>query len=370
MRRGFLVALTLVLTAACAQKGNPAPANTVDVIKTLTVRQVAPLTGPDATTPTKAVDICGTDLGIPASLNGTLYLAFGDTFGYNGDICKPFGPNWRSNVLGFSTDADLSDGLSWTGWHTGPDGRAVAVIEGAHQAPFTGEQTKIPTSMIGLGGTLYLHYMSVHGFAAQGGVWECNFSQFVTSSDAGKTWQPMGGHVGEQGSNFNMLALSGDAGGGNAGGTYVYALGTPCGRFGDAQLARVKPATLSDVSTWEYFAGRAADGAALWDKNPLKAVDVVPGPVGEASLVWNAYLGRWTYSYLNEQTASLELRQAEQPWGPWSEPRVLATASDYPQLYGAFTTAAMLRGNGQTMYFVMSRFGPYNTFLMRADLSK
>lgn len=365
--------LISALSFALMTGGGAGSVNVPPIIKSIQVRLIAPITGPDATTPTQNVDVCGTDLGIPASLNGTLYLAFGDTFGYDGDTCQPFGPNWRSNVLGWSRDPDLSDGLSWDGWHTGPDGKARAVVEGDHQAAFSGdsgEQTKIPTALIGLGGQLVMHYMSVHGFAPQGGVWSCNYSQFLTSADGGRSWQPKGGHVGESGGTFNMLALSADPGNGNPAGRYVYIMGTPCGRFDDARLARVSSAHLTDLSTWEYYGGRSKNGAALWTNVSSKAVAVVKGPVGEASLSWNAYLNRWTYSYLNEHSAALELREAEQPWGPWSAPYVLAKASDYPQLYGAFSNAAMQRDGGRTVYFVMSRFGPYNTFLMRADLTR
>ena len=345
----------------------PAPS----VLTSLSVTQVAVLTGPDAITPTRAADICGTDLGIPATLNGKLYVAFGDTFGYDGNTCTPFGPNWRSNVLGLSSDSTLDDGLSWDGWHTRPgDSKAVAVVEGAHQPALTGEQTKIPTAMIGLGPTLVLHYMSISGFASKGGVWSCNYSQFVTSNDGGLTWQKQGQHVGGQAGHFNMLALSADLGRDNRSGHYVYALGTTCGRFGNAQLARARPANLTDVSTWEYYSGQTTRGTPRWTPSPNQATEAVPGPVGEASLNWNAYLDRWTYSYLNEGTASLELREAVHPWGPWSAPHVLATAKQYPQLYGAFSSHALQRNNGKTMYFIMSRFGPYNTYLMRAELSK
>lgn len=367
-KNGFTRWLPLALALLSSAQAAP-PA----VIKSLRVRLIAPLTGPDATTPTRDADICGTDLGIPASLHGTLYLAFGDTFGYSGDECPRFGPNWRSNVLGWSNDRDLADGLSWSGWHSGPDGTAVAVVEGQHQPAFSGddgEQTRIPTALIGLGNQLVMHTMSVHGFAAQGGVWSCNFSQFVTSADGGKSWQPKGGHVGEKDSNFNMLALSADAGTGNPGGQYVYVMGTPCGRFDDAKLARVPADRLTDLSAWRYYAGRSKQGAPLWAKTPQQAVAVVKGPVGEASLSWNGYLKRWTYSYLNEHAAALELREAVTPWGPWSAPHVLVRGSDYPQVYGAFSTSAMQRDGGKTVYFVISRFGPYNTYLMRADLSK
>jgi len=41
---------------------------------------------------------------------------------------------------------------------------------------------------------------------------------------------------------------------------------------------------------------------------------------------------------------------------------------DYPQLYGAFMTASFMKDGGKTFYFVMSMYGPYNTFLMKATL--
>ena len=114
--------------------------------------------------------------------------------------------------------------------------------------------------MVSIGNRIYLHYMSVHGFAPKGGVWECNYSKFIYSDD------------------FGM------------------------------------------------------------------------------------------YTYLNENTASIELREAEEPWGPWSAPIVLTTAHDYPQLYGAFMTPSFLKDEGKTFYFILSMYGPYNTFLMKATL--
>ena len=92
-------------------------------------------------------------------------------------------------------------------------------------------------------------------------------------------------------------------------------------------------------------------------------------PNGElASILWNPFIRRWMYTYLNEQTASIELREAEQLWGQWSVPNVVTTAHDYPQLYGAFMTPSFLEDDGRTFYFIMSMYGPYNTFLMKATL--
>ena len=160
------------------------------MIKEVSVEIICPLTGPNSKVPTlmKTLDLCGTDLGLMTEADGRIFFAFGDTFGY--PCSGPGGPNWRSNTLGATANHNPDNGVELTDWLTNSDGTAKAIIQGAHQPPFTGkqgEQTKIPTSMITVGGRMYLDYMSVHGFAAKGGVWDCNYSQFLYSDDFGKT---------------------------------------------------------------------------------------------------------------------------------------------------------------------------------------
>jgi hypothetical protein len=342
-------------------------------ITSVITTKLCALTGPQALVDQKSLDVCGTDLGIMTELNGRIYFAFGDTFGYEGDICRGNnGPNWRSNCFASTEDHDPENGVRLTDWLRGSDGHAIAIVQGAHQPPFAGEaseETKIPTGMVSIDGTIYLHYMSVRGFAAKGGVWECNYSSWVYSSDLGKTWHKCTTPFGDRGSNFNMLALTAVTPD-NPDGKYVYALGTPCGRFGAAKLGRVSKERILDGEAWEYLAPSDAGGMEpTWTKEYSRAAEVVPAPVGEASVLWNPAMGRWMYTYLNENTACLELREADHLWGPWTAPRVLAIARDYPQLYGAFMTPSFLRDHGRTLFFVMSQFGPYNTFLMKAQLT-
>lgn len=327
------------------------------------VERIGALTGPRAPVDMKAADICGTDLGTMAEIGGTIVMAFGDTFGWQGEHCTRFGPNWRSNVVAFTTDKDPSDGVAIEDWLRGTDGKAVAAREGAHSTVFKGEQSRIPTAMVAVGDRLYMHTMSVHGFASMGGVWLCNSSGFGYSDDAGKTWHTAGAEFGDFKSTFNMLALSADRGVGNEDGAYVYAVGTACGRFGGARAARVKAEDLLDASAWEYFDG------ADWSPDRAQAAEIIKPGVGEGSLVWNEGLGLWMYTTLNELSAAIELRFAPQPHGPWSEPLTLATGADYPQGYGAFMTPAWISEDGRSFYFVMSQFGPYNTYVMKATLT-
>jgi D-arabinan endo alpha-(1,5)-arabinofuranosidase len=340
------------------------------MIKEVSVGIVCPITGPNSKVPTlmKQLDICGTDLGIMTEADGRIFFAFGDTFGY--PCSGPGGPNWRSNTLGATANHNPANGVELTDWLTNPDGTAKAIIEGAHQPPFTGtngEQTKIPTAMVTVGGRIYLHYMSVHGFAAQGGVWDCNYSQFLYSDDMGKTWTPAALQFGDSTSNFNMLALTDQNGSGNDFSLYVYAIGTPCGRFGDAKLGRVPKQSVLDPNAWQYYVA-GQDQEHSWTANRSAASEIIPAPIGEGSILWDPWIKRWLFTYLNENTAQIELREAENPWGPWSVPIPLATAQQFPALYGAFMTPSFLKDSGKSLYFVMSMFGPYEAFLMKAEL--
>lgn len=274
--------------------------------------------------------------------------------------------------MAIAREVSPEHGVALERWLTNLEGKAVAVAEGAHQPAFTGttgEQTKIPTAAVAVGTRLYLHLMSVHGFAKVPGEWECNGSNWAFSDDFGTTWTQADGFFGGKDSKFNMLALTAQRGTGNEAGDFVYALGTPCGRYGAACCARVATGRLLEPSAWEYFAGyRGQSLTPRWSAHPADAVEVVPAPVGEGSILWNPYLQRWMFTTLNERTHALELRESVTPWGPWGVPERLATSAQFPQLYGAYMTPSFLRDAGHRLYFVMSMYGPYNAYLMRADL--
>jgi hypothetical protein len=331
---------------------------------TATVEKIGALTGPEAPVDMEGPDICGTDIGTMAEIGGRILLAFGDTFGWSNGRCTRFGPNWRSNVLGFTSDTDPSDGVNIESWFTDADGKAIAVAEGVHQDPFKGEQSRIPTAMVRVGDKVYMHTMSVHGFATMGGVWLCNNSRFYVSEDEGASWTAAPEVSGDFKSSFNMLALSAQPGAGNEDGNYVYAIGTPCGRFGGARLARVPAEELLDNAAWEYFDGNS------WSSDRADAAEIIRPGVGEGSLAWNAGTAKWMYTTHNELSARIELRLADVLTGPWSDPIPLATGAEYPQNYGAFMTPSWIADDGLSFYFVMSQFGPYNTYVMRAELTR
>lgn len=53
---------------------------------------------------------------------------------------------------------------------------------------------------------------------------------------------------------------------------------------------------------------------------------------------------------------------------PWGEAIELVSGKDYAQIYGAFMTPSWISADGRSFYFVMSQFGPYNVYVMKATL--
>ncbi len=162
-----------------------------------------------------------------------------------------------------------------------------------------------------------------------------------------------------------------------------------------------------------WFVKRAGSGEATWSAAEKRARPVFDRDgtacMGELSVGWNVYLNRWLMLYDCSQPRGIVYRVATEPWGPWSEPRVLfdprrdhgycefmhdrepaqhcPPGSPNPQdqliarsggddayggEYGPYVIDAFTRGNREdrstTIYFTMSTWNPYEVVLMRAQL--
>lgn len=315
---------------------------------------VAKMTGRDSVSATDTKwGITGTDLGISwDNGSGQILTLFGDTFG------KWTGPggggdDWRSNVLLRSDDKDLSDGVSYV---SAPQDRAGHAKELIPSKKTEGvEVTTIPTAAISVGHRQYMAFMSVKHWGPPG-EWDTSFSKFAYSDDNGETWltkntpQWTNNAAGTDG--FQMAAFVKSGG-------YVYMYGTPNGRFGPARVARVPQAKMLTQSAWRYWDGKR------WGSNEPKAAAVVPANVSELSVQYNDYTHSFQMMYL--QDSDVVLRQSKSPEGPWSTPQAVVSSDDYPGLYGGFMDP---RSSGPNLYFALSQWDPYNTFLMRITLDR
>ncbi|MFI6595799.1 DUF4185 domain-containing protein [Nonomuraea sp. NPDC050536] len=301
--------------------------------------KLAQVTGPGLT---DGYAVHGTDLGSVFTMGDRTYLVFGDTFGEGRSF-------WRSNVMGYTADRDLSDGLRLDGMVTDEVGLAKELlpskkVDGA-------EMTVIPTYGFAVGQSMYLHYMSVRHWG-EPGHWDVNRSGLARSDDQGVTWRTLDAPTWPGESGFAQVSVARD-------GDLLYFWGIPAGRFGGVRLARVPAGRVEDPAAYEYY------GPHGWSADARAARLVVDDTVGELSVQRNDYADAWIMMYLKEGTGVV-MRQSAEPWGPWSEPKPVVDAAEYPGLYAPF----MYPGSGSRVYFNLSLWEPYNVFLFSVDLRK
>jgi hypothetical protein len=328
------------------------------------VQTVAKLTGPGSASQTDVNwGLHGADLGHMFSMGNRLFMVFGDSYGAG--FTPP--PNehssqwdYRGNAMALISERAPADGLSFERMITDRPGHAAELLPSRRDPNGLGEIALVPTNGLGVGSRMVLHYMSVRSWDSPGR-WTLNGAGLAYSDDQGAHWvKPPAQWGGASG--FGQVAFA------RAGKT-VYLFGIPGGRFGDIRLAQVKERQLLDPTAYRYYAGTSGR-KVRWVAAETEAQPVGAGPAGELSVLWNPFLRRWLMTYLDEPARALVIREAPQPWGPWSTPKTLASADDFPGLYGAYLHPWLTERKGEILYFTMSRWPEYNVFLMRARLVK
>ncbi|WP_307817237.1 DUF4185 domain-containing protein [Nocardia acididurans] len=343
-----------------AQVADPAPVAAPPALPVVeSVDVVDQMTGPGSENRTDmrwSVD--GTDLGLMWETKpGEVAVVFGDTFGKG---WEPIGggtgdQDWRSNVIGYSTDTDLSDGLTLDTFAQDSRCHAAEILASRKINNF--EITTIPTSGFALGDRQYLTYMSVARWSKVPGMWWTNLGGLAWSDDNGSTWTKS-----QWAQWHNLFGLGrfqvatmvphGD---------HVYMFGTPNGRMGVIGLARVPKDQILNKTAYQYWINgtwEPANGPGEWLATPL-----VSGTASELAIRYDAASGLWQMIYLDVTTNRMVLRTATEPQGTWTDPVTLVTADDYPSLYGGFIHPW---SSGNDLYFAMSTWNAYNVFLMRA----
>ena len=328
--------------------------------------QVSQLTGATSDNKTDQYDVFGTDLGSMINFKDRTYFVFGDTFGYRSESqTGAGGSDWRSNVIGVSTDTDPADGITLDRMITDYGSHAKEVIP-SEKINFS-EMTTIPTHGVAAGDNLYLYYMSVN-YWGMPGEWYANYSGVSKSTDEGETWEIIEGLRWPGDSNF--IQVSPYTVKINEEMSEIYFWGIPAGRFGGVQLMKVNEAEIEVLEAYRYYAGLDGDGEPIWSASLDDAAMVLEDilGVGELSVIWNPYLERWIMTYLSGP--DIVIREGISPWGPWGEAIMLVDHTEYPSLYSPYLNPKFMEDDGRTIYFTMSLWGPYNVFWMKATLNK
>ncbi len=330
----------------------------VSRIARLTGRPIAGEAFPSPNNTATAWNVGGTDLGVIWEMEpGEYGIFFGDTFGQDfvPSTANP-GPNggsWRSNVLAFSADRDLDDGLSLSDMATDNSGNAREIIYGGKDGSGNGDWTSIPTAAIRANGVDYVHYFNIKNWTG----WVTNYSGMYKSVDNGQIWTKCEGVEFSANSNFGQVGYFKRDG-------YVYMIGTQTGRDSPAHLARFRESDIENQANYEYWSNTANQ----WLKgDESKATVLISDKVGELSFIYNDKHRKWVIAYFNADRYNITMRTAEKITGPWSEPYELATGAEYAQLYGSYFHPLSVEGDD--LYFLMSMWMPYNVFLMKAELA-
>ncbi|UFU06002.1 DUF4185 domain-containing protein [Ruania halotolerans] len=245
-----------------------------------------------AVTSTKIKDLVGTqtpvqygigatDLGIPAiAPDGRAVWVFGDTW-----LDHVGGTNWRSPVALYSGTTNPNAGVTFNGCAGNgatTQAHAPQLWYYPHDHYFT---TVIPSDVITIGGTMYLHAI-VNGphFGA------VRWTEVWQSTDSGATWQ----HTGltfpgdKDGGYFQCITW----GQGNDG--YVYLFATGFQRDKGIKLYRVPETQITNGAAYQPWGWNGSHW--VWGAT---ATEVLPGGFGEMCL--RPLGGKWLLTYFNAQ---------------------------------------------------------------------
>jgi regulation of enolase protein 1 (concanavalin A-like superfamily) len=324
--------------------------------------------------PPPGINLNGGDLGSMVELGNsptTVYMMFGD----NQDATTTH--SHRPNALGFSSDSASTQETGGPNFHSVMNYTPIA----SARTDFS-EATRIPTNGIGVNSIpmLYYSFQSIYHWSVAASHWDSVFSRFAQSSTGSGAWTDLNGAGNPQwaaDSNFIQSAIATD-------GTYAYVFGTPAGGYGNVRLARVPLGSIADNTKYTYYTGLS--GGAAWSMYETAAVTIVQGPIREFSVQYSSTFGRWVMMGTDDNTRNIEIRDAANPQGPWSNP-ITAVDVDSPlateeksesdgshlqsYIYGGYMTPKLMTGTSTNtdLYFSMTKFKDYSVYWNKITVS-
>jgi len=342
----------------------------------------------------------GTDLGASFEYQGRTEFLFGDTQPtehFGGDDNRRWRPQEYNDSVAYTlgTDPDQCLVLQFV---TGPSGAyASPELRSQSGEPISLGDFEVPISGFGIGNKMYVFFAIGHPPGQPRGPYVR--SVLGCSTDGGRTFTEVRDFSAARFVNVAAAVTDASALPGlpfNGGKVLLVwgSAGGPRYRLSAPYLAVLPLSKLAASSDTQYFAGFAPGSVApRWSAREDQAAPLFESHcVGELSARWNPAVGRWLMLYACADPHGVNLRQAERPWGPWSEPQVIFNDardgrnfmhqpySDRLSDPGREETAAseyapfllpLCKHNRDraTIYYTMSTWNPYEVVLMKSSLT-
>jgi hypothetical protein len=273
---------------------------------------------------------------------------------YGGIAYSDNGGSTWTKATGGTTVAASSNGVDVS---TFAGSGTLNVASTSNFATTTGE-VEVDTS----GGTAFLTYTGKSGTTLTG---VALVSGSGTLSTGGGVRQGMWGNDATFQDNFQqMWPVKGQGDG------YVYLMAAKNGRHTQYRMARVLEANILKKSQYTYWNSTTK----TWSSDLTTATNIFPDTdtVSEPSLYYNSGTGAWVTTYYDSYAGALVLRSAWSPEGPWSAKQTILSNTDFgsQDMYGGFIHpwSNTAPNSSYDLFFHISLFAPYATFLMKATL--
>lgn len=408
MRKRLVLGMILLLTlvGSCSnpsETSTPTPIQTPSSVVVLThATKIAQLVGdydreqqqPTLNQTWSRYKLAGTDLGVPFRHKDRTYLLFGDTVGACG-----------GDAIAYTTDATPEDGIELVFVHDQTGVYKPVHIPGISQGAY-----EVPVEGVSASGRMYIYHTTDSTGEAtmqqeSGSGVTMGRSVVAVSDDDGQTFTYLYDFSTQH--FINVSIVTADAI--NLSGLpmdespVLVIFGSGLYRQSNVRLAFQPSDDITSHSSVRYFAGLDSSGHPILSVNEADAQPLFNQPyVGELSVSYNHFIHKWIMLYNCFQTKSrgINMRTADQPWGPWSEPQVLFQPWDdsgyghfihvswqyrncdsvhdpgrenvWGGEYGPYQFEDLAVGNETTttIYFTMSTWNPYTVVLMKATLQK
>lgn len=315
---------------------------------------------PSNTAGTSRMNFNSGDLAIPYDRgDGVTNFLYGDCYGAPWAAPVTAGPvapakltGWRANSLLVSTsEPTLAGGVAITDCASLPSSlNCETLLAVAH-----GSVSCIPTGAVAIEGIHYAGFMDVTNWnTGVSDMWTTAQSFIATSADNGQTWTRTAQTFPASYAKWQQLAFCVGPDG------YLYIFGTPAGRHGVPSLARLSLTENLVTSDWDFWDGTG------WTANSLTAAPLTLGTMGELSVRYDATLGMFVATWLDGNLGVGYVSTAAAPQGPWSAPQDLFPAGSAIGGYGVFQ---LPQSNATDLWFTVSQWGPYQTYLLHSSLS-